>query len=483
MAVRPRARAALRLFLALLVATSGLWLALTAWGRTSHQVGPFELTLFSRPGIARSEIELPPLGTILAASHIAPLHLTASLRSIDPERAASAVDATGLEAVSDEVRRDAPRAVRAHVLRSGLVALFGVTGAALLVYRRRWRAVALATGSGAVITLLLASATYLTFQPESFLEATYTGSLRTARDLLGPVEDAGVRLQGFRAELERFVGATVRAYGLVSQEPPSEDAVAVLHISDIHSSPLGMDFAEDLAGEFDVDLVVDTGDITTFGTPPERLILDRIEGFGVPYVFVRGNHDPYSVGAQVEALSNGMTLENEAVTVEGITFFGAPHPLFTPGGEMEEHEGVAEEVARAGESLADRVDAQDPGPASDVLLVHDGRMAEASAGRVPLVLSGHFHDFAEETREGTLYLENGTTGGGGLDLFVGDTPVPLTAQILYLAGTPPRLEAYDRVVFHPGTRELVVTRTRVGATQGPIPGASAQTPPATLNPR
>jgi predicted phosphodiesterase len=478
-AVRPRAWAALRFVLALLVGISGMWLALTAWGRSAHQVGPFELTLFSRPGVPRSEIELPPLGTILAASHLAPLQLTASLRSIDPERAASAVDETGLEAVSEQVRRDAPRAVRAHVVRSGLVALLGVTGAAFLVYRRRWRTVALATGAGAILVVLLASATYLTFRPEAFLEATYTGSLRTARDLLGPVGDAGVRLEGFRAELERFVGATVRAYGLVSQEPPSADAVAILHVSDIHSSPLGMDFAEDLATEFDVDLVVDTGDITTFGTPPERLILDRIEGFGVPYLFVRGNHDPYSVGARVESLPNGVTLENEATTVEGITFFGAPHPLFTPGGEMEEHEGVALEVARAGESLAARVGAQDP-PA-DVLLVHDGRMAVASAGQVPLVLSGHFHDFAEETREGTLYLENGTTGGGGLDLFVGDTPVPLTAQILYVAGTPATLEAYDRVVFHPGTRELIVTRTRVEDAEAPISGASPLTPPGTLN--
>ena len=455
-----------------------MWLALTAWGSSSHQVGPFEITLFSRPGLARSELELPPLGNVVAASHIAPVHLTASLRSIDPERAASAVYPAGLESVSGDVRRDAPGALRAHAARSGLVALLGAAGAAVLVYRRRWRDVAWATGSGAILATLLVSATYVTFRPEAFLEATYTGSLSTARDLLGPVEDAGARLEGFRAELERFVGATVRAYGVVSQEAPSADAVAVLHISDIHSSPLGMDLAQDLASEFDVDLVVDTGDITTFGTPPERLILDRVESFGVPYLFVRGNHDPYSIGARVEATANGVTLENEATTVEGITFFGAPHPLFTPGGEMEEHERVARDVASAGESLAARLALEEP--PVDVLLVHDGRMAIASAGKVPLVLSGHFHDFAEENRDGTLYLENGTTGGGGLDLFVGDTPVPLTAQILYLAGSPPRLEAYDRVVFHPGTGQLVVDRTRVAEDESaPTPGASP-TPPLAL---
>jgi predicted phosphodiesterase len=225
--------------------------------------------------------------------------------------------------------------------------------------------------------------------------------------------------------------------------------------------------------------VVDTGDITTFGTTPERLILDRIGGFEVPYVFIRGNHDPYSVGSRVESLENAETLESEAVTVEGIRFFGAPHPLFTPGGEMEEHDEVAAEVEQAGERLAARLLAETV--PVDVLLVHDGRMSLPSAGTVPLVLSGHFHRFAREVREGTIYLESGSTGGGGLDVFEGEDPEPLAAQILYLAGSPPRLEAYDRVVLQPQTRELVVRRELVSAEdlgEVPVPGATGPTPPA-----
>jgi 3',5'-cyclic AMP phosphodiesterase CpdA len=224
---------------------------------------------------------------------------------------------------------------------------------------------------------------------------------------------------------------------------------------------------------------VDTGDITTFGTSPERLVLDRIEGFEVPYLFVRGNHDPYSVGSRVDSLENAETLENEAVTVEGITFLGAPHPLFTPGGEMEDDEELATRMAAAGESLAVRVATQDP--PVDVLLIHDGRMGVASAGQVPLVLSGHFHRFAREIREGTIYLESGSTGGGGLDVFAGEDPEPLAAQILYLAGSPPRLEAYDRVVLQPQTRELVVRRELVSAEdlgEVPVPGATGPTPSA-----
>jgi hypothetical protein len=136
-------------------------------------------------------------------------------------------------------------------------------------------------------------------------------------------------------------------------------------------------------------------------------------------------------------------------------------------------------MARAGESLAARVAAQDP--PVDVLLVHDGRMGLASAGQVPLVLSGHFHRFGRDLRAGTIYLENGSTGGGGLDVFAGEDPEPLVAQILYLAGSPPRLEAYDRVVLQPQTRELVVQRELVGADDlggVPVPGATGPTPPA-----
>lgn len=459
-----------RAALALLVGAAGTWVGLSAAGRSSHQVGPFQLILFSRPGAARSEIALPPLGRIQASSHLAPVRLTATLQSIDPDRAAAAVNDGGFESLAEAVRREGPGAVGAHVARSAALAVAGAAVAALLVYRRRWGEVARATGAAAVLILLLGSGTYLSFRPEAFLEATYTGSLTTARDLLGPVQEAGQRLRGFRTELERLVGATVRAYGLVSQEPPAADAVTVLHISDIHSSPLGMDFAQQLAREFDADVVVDTGDITTFGTRPERLILERIEGFEVPYLFVRGNHDPYSVGALVETAENSETLEGEAVTVEGIRFFGAPHPLYTPGGDIEDHEEVAGEVVQAGERLAAGLPMQ--APPVDVMLVHDGRMARPAAGQVPLVLSGHFHRFARDLVEGTVFLESGSTGGGGLDVFAED-PEPLAAQVLYLSGSPPRLQVFDRVVLQPDTRQLLVDRELVGEEPIPAPTSPA----------
>jgi hypothetical protein len=80
----------------------------------------------------------------------------------------------------------------------------------------------------------------------------------------------------------------------------------------LHTSPLGMDFAQEVARSFQVDLVIDTGDITSFGTPLETAILERIPAFDLPYIFVRGNHDAPAVGDAIEALPNASVLEGEA---------------------------------------------------------------------------------------------------------------------------------------------------------------------------
>ena len=430
-----------------------------------HRLGPFDVELHAVPGAPRSELVLPPLGRIEAATHLTPVRISATLRGVDPDLAAEVIREQGVTSLIEDIQREAPSALLLHVARGGLVAVVGTACLALLIHRRRLGAVAGTAGVGALVLLLTASATYATFRPEALAEARYTGALRTAREAVGPWAEAGPRLETFRDDLDRLVRATARAYGVLAA-PPAEDAVAVLHISDIHASPLGMDFAQELAREFEADLVVDTGDLTTFSTPVETPIVERIEEFGIPYLFVRGNHDSAEVGQLVEAAPNGDTLESEAVTVEGIRFFGAPHPLFTGDADAEESDVVEAEVTFAGDALAERIDAEELPP--DVVLVHDSRMALALAGGVPVVLSGHFHRFAAAFEDGTLHLRTGTTGAGGIDAFASDPAVPLSAQVIYFEGTPPRPRAVDRVTLDPITRDIDVRREVLTPEEAPI---------------
>jgi predicted phosphodiesterase len=460
--------------LALLVGGGGAAIALLVAGGLRYPIGPFTVEFHALPGAAVTAIALPPLGEIHADTHLTPLTLRATLESVDPERLNALIQERSVESVVILVERVTREAIRSYAFRAAGIALVGSVLAALVIHRTNGRALLGAVASGLLLIVAAGATTWLTYRPEAFREPAYTGSLRLAPQLVGPIEEAGARIEAFRAELRRLVGGTVRAYGALAAQPaPSPAATVLLHISDIHASPLGMDFAQELAQTFDADLVVDTGDITSFGTPLESAVLERIPQFGVPYVFVRGNHDSAAVAGQIENLPNGDSLENEAVDVEGLTVAGAAHPLFTPDPNRSyTDEEIEAAVAEAGLDLAGVVASLKP----DVVAVHDDRMAATVIGRVPLVLSGHFHRFDTEVVEGTLFLQVGSTGAGGLDTFVQDEPLPLTAEVLYFEGSPPRLVAIDRVALDPETRELRVARELVPASGEGAEGAVAKGP-------
>ena len=140
--------------------------------------------------------------------------------------------------------------------------------------------------------LLSVGFTAIGFDAAAFQAPSYTGSLRLVPQLFGPVEGAIERVGYFREELRRVVAGAARAYAAIESNPLGRgDEIRVLHISDIHLSTLGYGFAHELARSFDVDLVIDTGDTTSFGAPDEEFILSEIPAFGLPYVWVAGNHD------------------------------------------------------------------------------------------------------------------------------------------------------------------------------------------------
>ena len=450
-----------RALAALLVGAVGATLALLLAGRLRYPIGPFSVEFLARPGPATTEIALPPLGEIQADTHLAPLTLRATLQSIDADRLSALVRERSVESLVLLVERAGAEAFRSYALRAWAFAVVGAAVASLLVFRRDRRAVIGAFAAGTLFISALGGLTWATYRPEGFREPTYTGSLALAPELIGPIEEAGARIAAFRSELDRLVRGTVSAYGALAAQPaPTLGSTVVLHISDIHASPLGMDFAQGLAETFQVDLVVDTGDITSFGTPVEETIIERIPGFGVPYVFVRGNHDSSSITFQIDALPSGETLSlgEETITIEGLTIAGAGHPLFTPNRQPEfTDEEIETALDEAGTRLAEAF-VDDP---PDVVAVHDDRMALAMAGRVPLVLSGHFHRFDASIVDGTLFLRVGSTGGGGLDTFLVDEPLPLAAEILYFEGVPARLVAVDRITLEPTTRELRAERELV----------------------
>ena len=464
--------------LAGLVGLGGAWLGMALFGRDTVPIGPFRVELDVGFGKGETELGLPPFGALTADTHLSPLHVSATLRDVGVRRLTDVVDQEGIDGLVNDVELDAHDSVRTMAWRILLVATLGGVALAAIVYRRRWRLVA-AGGLAALLGVALCEVFLLaTFTPEAFSEPTYSGSLVLAPQLIGPVREATGKIEDLRAGLEQIVDGTVRAYTTLQPTPLASDAIRVLHISDIHASPLGMEFAQEVARGFDVDFVIDTGDLTSFGTPIENLITNDIPAFGRPYVFVRGSHDSIALQAAVAKEPNAIVLDGRAKTIDGLTVYGLGHPAFTPArGAPVDAEDFAALARSVGPQIVQDVEAS-PDPV-EIVAVHDDRMAEDVAGRVPLVISGHFHETTATIRNGTLYLRIGTTGGSGAGIFRG-LDVPFSAEVLYFSeGPEPRLIAYDVIDQSPQSGSLQVRRVNVPVEFGELVLTPTPTPTPT----
>jgi predicted phosphodiesterase len=466
----------------ILVGIAGAALALQAFAKTTVEAGPFQIQFEADFGRSVTDISLPPLGRLRADTHGAPLHLRASLREVDVEALQEGLR-RGVDSVAAEVERNTVAETGRFAAWLVLVGIAGAAALGLLAFRDRWIAVLRATVAGLLAVALSVGSTAIGFDAAAFQAPSYTGSLRLVPQLFGPVQGAIERVGYFRDELRRVVAGAARAYAAVESNPLGRgDEVRVLHISDIHLSTLGYGFAHELARSFEVDLVIDTGDTTSFGARNEEFILSEIPDFDLPYVWVRGNHDSADLQDAIAGIDRTVVLDGQTTEVEGFTIYGLGHPYFNEerGSPVGDEEVVAL-VAGAAEQVADDVSSLVEPP--DIVLVHDDRMAAGVAGTVPLVLSGHFHENRDEVVDGTLFLRVGTTGGAGPTGFTAEGDVPFSAEVLYFradADGGMRLVAWDVVTQFPQTGSLEIDRhltSDVGLSPSPAtPTPSVPTP-------
>ena len=427
----------------------GTVVGVTVAPRSVAEVGPFVMSATARPALdGRTTVRLVPLGSIQLDTHDAPIALEMRLEELKPQEAeAIARDPSVLAGLEDEIAADARSILLAVTWRSVLAGLAGGAIAAALTYRSRR-----ATIAGFAVAVVLVGATgaaaRATFDPDAVSEPRYSGLLANAPTVIGDVGTVLDRFGEYQAQLGELVSNAVTLYRAGQQLPdfePGDSAVRLLHVSDVHNNPQAFDLIDRLVDNFSVDAVVDTGDISDWGTGAETGLTDPIGRLGVPYVYVRGNHDSPATERAIDALPNATVLDGAAADVVGLRIWGVGDPRFTPDKRGET--GVDAE-RRAIENFAPvlrRRLAADTPPRADVVLVHDVRAAADIVGEVPLVLAGHSHEPRHQTLEGTTVLVEGSTGGAGLRALRGEFPEPLTCTLLYFDRRTDRLVAFDRI--------------------------------------
>lgn len=466
----------------LLVAAAGAWLGIFLSGTVRAQIGPVETGMTVRPSwTGETIVDASPLGTLTFRSHDAPLTLRITLENIDQERARLLLEDPRLtDRLPGIIERDLMDGVRELAIRSLLCAGAGALLAVLMVFRRPLVALA---GLIAASVALAGTGMFAvrTFQPSSLVEPRYSGLIAAAPSLVGSAEAIVTRFESYRAQLTKLVTNVSKLYEAVSTLPlydADDRSIRVLHVSDIHINPIAWNVIRSLKDQFSVDLIIDTGDISDHGTQAENKFVEEIGTLGVPYVFVRGNHDSKATQRAVAKQKNAIVLDDKMRNVEGLDIYGLGDPRFTP----------------------DKTTAVNPDPASmeqfgrdhraavedaDLVAVHDDIVARGFSGTTPLVLSGHAH--VRKTTmlpTGTRVIVQGSTGGAGLRALEHEEPTPVQASVLYFDKETKRLQAWDDITLGGLGEQSVYVQRHVepdpARTISPEP-TSAPSPSGTVN--
>ena len=317
------------------VVVLGAWLGLLVVGNVRVPVGPMNTTMTLRPSVTGgTKINISPLGALQLDSHIAPVRLDVNVDQLDPERSQALVDhPERLSGLQDEVTQDIAHGTADLAVRSCVAVVTGATALGLAVYRRPRRALA---AGGLALGLLAASGgtAYATWKPDSVLEPKFSGLLSSAPSLVGDARSIVTEFDVYQKELARLVTNVTKLYDATSTLPayrPDPTTIRVLHVSDIHLNPASWKIIASLVEQYQVDVIVDSGDTMDHGSAAENGFLDPIEDLGAPYVWVRGNHDSRVTQRYLTGLKNVHVLDDgRATTIAGLRFAGIGDP-HSPG--------------------------------------------------------------------------------------------------------------------------------------------------------
>lgn len=430
------------------VALIGAWLGVLAWGQVTADVGPVETDLSVAPSWhGDSNLDIAPLGSLSIDSHDGPARLDVSVRQVKPESAREIVaEPSSLDTLGERIVTDLRDSITELVVKTGVAAVAGSLLLGLLVFRRARPTV----WAGAMSLVLLAGVgvtTAATWNPRAISEPRYSGLLVNAPSVVGDAESILANFELYEAQLAKIVTNVSRLYDTTSTlpvyDPGADGTIALLHVSDLHLNPAAWEIIKSVSRQFSVDLVVDSGDISDHGTPAENWYLQPIRELGVPYVFVRGNHDSAATQKGVEAISNAVVLDRQVAEVAGLRIYGAGDPRFTPDKRTRDNPSPPSIELFGDAVFQDTANMAIP---PDLAVVHDPVAGEALDGTTPLVLSGHLHvRNSWNLPQGTRMFRMGSTGGSGLRALEREEPTPIQLSVLYFDRASHRLQAWDDI--------------------------------------
>jgi len=428
-------------WLALILIVISTFTFVTLFGDMDFNIKGLELRLsleISDRGL--TEINIPPVGIVSANTHPIPMKLGVTLTNIDIDLLRQLIEDPIEQAeLLEVVIQDARWSIGVFAARMLLIAALGGAFAMLLLHRRNIFDYLKAALMGFAIIAVLLTGIFYTYNINAFANPQYRGIVEAAPWMIEFVQEAFVRVDQLGDQLRIIADNLHELFEAVDTVKPVgefADTIKVLHVSDIHNNPAAYDFIQEVAESFQVDLIIDSGDISDFGSPLEALLLERLNDFTIPYLFVAGNHDSPEIISAMEYIDNVVVINNEIVNVKGFNIMGLHDPISASSEVLAPPPmNVIIEYIQKAEIILEQAYIT-----PDIFVVHHPYIAEEFVNRIPVLLHGHRHRVTVTSREESVIIDAGTTGAAGIRGLQSINEVPYSLVLLHFIREENELE-------------------------------------------
>jgi putative phosphoesterase len=252
-----------------------------------------------------------------------------------------------------------------------------------------------------------------------------------------------------------------KADTLASLVDPSEEEEIrrILIVSDLHSNPVGIEVMRSITRNFDIDYLVNAGDMSDYGSSIEMKLAEVLNSIPNPTVFAPGNHDTPEVNSFMEDLPNTRVLDGQTVPLGDLQVLGNPDPL-ADDPEVD-YIDINKEETELQAQIDDLTATVEQEGKPDIIVLHNPKYAEQLADLAPVIICGHTHRLSIKKVGQSVFLNPGSIGAAGVRGVYSETGVPYSAIILYMqAGETP--VAADQILYHPASGRFSIERSLLG---------------------
>jgi Icc-related predicted phosphoesterase len=436
-----------------------LFIQLLARTTLKYDSFTFDLhTVMGKPG--GTIIAVPPVGRLFLKTHLTPWQLIITLDEIDFKKLEKQLDSLPSKQLwLQTIEREFSKTFYTFF---ALVAICGLFGGIITMFAFRikprshhfWYGILV---SLAVILILLGS-TIATYDEHAINHPQYQGVLASAPWVMNLISMGLDNIEAIGNNLKRVSQELPMLYkqaGTIKNLSELQTDLAVLHVSDIHNNPAAFDFIQELVVNFKINFIIDTGDLTDYGTPLEAKITKQFNRIKVPYVYVPGNHDSPFLLRQLKHLPHIRLITKGFLKIDGLLICGIADPA-----SFHDSAEVASPLVlnQFKTDLDEIVFKLKKSP--DIVAIHNSRLVSDLIGKVPLILYGHDHQYHISVKQKTVIDDAGTTGSAGLRGLT-ETSLPYSASIIYWkkdASGNLRIRAADSIKIDGVEGFLTITR-------------------------